>query len=218
MNARARRLKILRQYQKMTQEAFANSLGISKPLLCKLEAGNSPVQDKHVNDVSRIYSIDPKWLNGEYGEDEKPEPLLNERSKAQLDAKRKYTFYEYMKEHFTEDVIPLTVVFESILQMVDSKAIGEEYLAEYTGFLQELFPKLELICKMKARSYALPDDDSNDSAAVEELADALKEIIIRNMTGKNVSEKETSQDTADNAADSNTKKPEKSDSKKEEEA
>jgi transcriptional regulator with XRE-family HTH domain len=58
------RLKILRkEILRITQEAMADKLNISRSNLASIESGRIALTNRVINDICRIYDINEKWLN-----------------------------------------------------------------------------------------------------------------------------------------------------------
>lgn len=63
-----KRIKELRKELGLTQQAFANALGISKSAIEAYEYRNTTVSDRTVNDICRIFHVSENWLRTGKGE------------------------------------------------------------------------------------------------------------------------------------------------------
>jgi transcriptional regulator with XRE-family HTH domain len=58
------RIEALRKRLELTQEAFAMSVGMSRPSLANIEAGRQDVPLKFVVAISRVHGVTADWLLG----------------------------------------------------------------------------------------------------------------------------------------------------------
>lgn len=56
------RIKEIRKKNNMTQQEFANSLGISRPHLSKIETSKENASDSVIKLISKLYSVSYDWL------------------------------------------------------------------------------------------------------------------------------------------------------------
>ena len=63
------KLKSLRQSKNLTQEEFANTLGVSRVHVTSLESGRVKPTQLLLNCISLAYNIDKDWLVDEHNED-----------------------------------------------------------------------------------------------------------------------------------------------------
>lgn len=59
----AGRISRLRQFMKMTQEEFAEELGVSASSISSMERGTNPVSDTVLANLVNKYGVTLKWLN-----------------------------------------------------------------------------------------------------------------------------------------------------------
>lgn len=59
------KLKLLRQSKNLTQEEFANTLGVSRVHITSLESGRVKPTQLLLNCISLAYNIDKDWLTNE---------------------------------------------------------------------------------------------------------------------------------------------------------
>lgn len=62
------RIKEIRLAQGLTQEQFADKLGLSRNFITQLENGTKQPSERTLSDICRIYSINEKWLRSGDGE------------------------------------------------------------------------------------------------------------------------------------------------------
>lgn len=62
------RIKEIRLAQGLTQEQFADKLGLSRNFITQLENGTKQPSERTLSDICRIYSINEKWLRSGEGE------------------------------------------------------------------------------------------------------------------------------------------------------
>ena len=58
------RIKETRERMSMTQEAFALSIGMSRPSLANIEAGRQDVPLKFLIAINRVHNVSVDWLLG----------------------------------------------------------------------------------------------------------------------------------------------------------
>lgn len=61
------RIRDLRKtHLKLTQQAFADQLGLSQNFVWQIEKGERVPSDRTVSDICRVFNVNPEWLrNGE---------------------------------------------------------------------------------------------------------------------------------------------------------
>lgn len=62
------RIKEIRLALGLTQEQFADKLGLSRNFITQLESGSKQPSERTLSDICRIYSINEKWLRSGEGE------------------------------------------------------------------------------------------------------------------------------------------------------
>lgn len=62
------RIKEIRLALGLTQEQFADKLGLSRNFITQLENGSKQPSERTLSDICRIYSINEKWLRSGEGE------------------------------------------------------------------------------------------------------------------------------------------------------
>lgn len=62
------RIKQIRAAKKETQASFAAALGLSRNYIALLEAGERVPSDRTIQDICRVYGVDPVWLRTGVGE------------------------------------------------------------------------------------------------------------------------------------------------------
>lgn len=65
MNNRIRKIRVTAG---MTQVEFASKLGLTKNFISLLENGNREPSDRTINDICRIFDVNPIWLRTGVGE------------------------------------------------------------------------------------------------------------------------------------------------------
>lgn len=58
----------IRKSHKLSQQAFADSIGVSRNFLNRYENGNREISDRTVADICRVYGISEEWLRTGEGE------------------------------------------------------------------------------------------------------------------------------------------------------
>lgn len=76
------RIKEVRTTKKLTQDAFAADLNISKNYVWMIEKGEREPGDRTIKDICRIYGVNEEWLRT--GEGEMMRPLEREEEIAKL--------------------------------------------------------------------------------------------------------------------------------------
>lgn len=62
------RIKTIRLSCELTQEHFADKLGLSRNFITQLENGTKQPSDRTISDICRIFSINEKWLRTGVGD------------------------------------------------------------------------------------------------------------------------------------------------------
>lgn len=62
------RIKKIRKSLKMTQEEFANVLGLSRNFISQVESGTKKPSTRTKNDICREFNVSEKWLKTGYGD------------------------------------------------------------------------------------------------------------------------------------------------------
>lgn len=62
------RIKILRKALKLTQQAFAESLGVSRDTIANVEGGRIEIKDIFILSICREFNVNEKWLRTGEGE------------------------------------------------------------------------------------------------------------------------------------------------------
>lgn len=62
------RIKQVRTNAKLTQTEFADKLGLTKNYISLVENGNREPSERTVNDICRIFNVNPVWLRTGAGE------------------------------------------------------------------------------------------------------------------------------------------------------
>lgn len=62
------RIKMVRSSAKMTQSEFADKLGLTKNYISLVENGNRDPSERTLNDICRIFAVNPEWLRTGEGE------------------------------------------------------------------------------------------------------------------------------------------------------
>ena len=75
------RIKMLRQHLGLSQQAFADKLGVSAKTIVRYETGQSSPTEKTLRLIEQTFSVNPSWLREGKGEMFKPKP-----QEVQLDA------------------------------------------------------------------------------------------------------------------------------------
>ena len=70
------RIKLIREgadeKKKLSQQEFANSLGLSRNMIAQVEMGTRILSDRSIKDICRIYNVNEEWLKNGTGEMYKP--------------------------------------------------------------------------------------------------------------------------------------------------
>ena len=70
------RIKLIREgadeKKKLSQQEFANSLGLSRNMIAQVEMGTRILSDRSIRDICRIYKVNEEWLKNGTGEMYKP--------------------------------------------------------------------------------------------------------------------------------------------------
>lgn len=62
------RIKQIRNYKKITQDDFADIIGLSKNFISLIETGNRTPSDRTISDICRVFNISETWLRTGEGE------------------------------------------------------------------------------------------------------------------------------------------------------
>lgn len=62
------RIKILRKTLKLTQQAFAESLGVSRDTIANVEGGRIEIKDIFILSICREFNVNENWLRTGEGE------------------------------------------------------------------------------------------------------------------------------------------------------
>ena len=70
------RIKLIREgadeKKKLSQQEFANSLGLSRNMIAQVEMGTRILSDRSIRDICRIYKVNEDWLRTGNGEMKQP--------------------------------------------------------------------------------------------------------------------------------------------------
>ena len=70
------RIKLIREgayeKKKLSQQEFANSLGLSRNMIAQVEMGTRILSDRSIRDICRIYKVNEEWLRTGNGEMKQP--------------------------------------------------------------------------------------------------------------------------------------------------
>lgn len=74
------RVKQIRQYLGLSQEAFGNALGVTKTAICGIESGRRGLTEQMAKAICREFNVSYDWLKDGEGEmlDAVPETLVDE--------------------------------------------------------------------------------------------------------------------------------------------
>lgn len=74
------RVKQIRQYLDLSQEAFGNALGVTKTAICGIESGRRGLTEQMVKAICREFNVNYDWLKDGEGDmfDAVPETLVDE--------------------------------------------------------------------------------------------------------------------------------------------
>lgn len=74
------RVKQIRQYLNLSQEAFGNTLGVTKTAICGIESGRRGLTEQMAKAICREFNVNYDWLKDGEGEmfDAVPETLIDE--------------------------------------------------------------------------------------------------------------------------------------------
>ena len=56
------RIKMIRQYENLTQSQFADKIGLSRNYVAMIEIGQRDPSDRTISDICRIFNVNPEWL------------------------------------------------------------------------------------------------------------------------------------------------------------
>lgn len=62
------RIKTIRQSANLTQAQFAEKIGLSRNFVAMIEIGQREPSERTLNDICRIFGVDPVWLRTGEGE------------------------------------------------------------------------------------------------------------------------------------------------------
>lgn len=62
------RIKEIRKDNNVNQEAFAESLGLSRNMVAQVETSKAIFSDRTIRDICRIYNVNEDWLRNGSGE------------------------------------------------------------------------------------------------------------------------------------------------------
>ena len=99
------RIREIRTFKKMTQEQFAEKLGLKRNTIATYETGVKPVSDRTISDICRVFDINEAWLR------EGVEPMFKEKDGQ---------FSEYLSEieesddKFIKDLITVYMELDDI--------------------------------------------------------------------------------------------------------
>lgn len=99
------RIREIRTFKKMTQEQFAEKLGLKRNTIATYETGAKPVSDRTISDICRVFDINEAWLR------EGVEPMFKEKDGQ---------FSEYLSEieesddKFIKDLITVYMELDDI--------------------------------------------------------------------------------------------------------
>lgn len=66
------RIKEVRKAQKITQQAFADAIGLKRNTIANYEIGNVDPSDRTISDICREFDVNEEWLRTGAGEMFKP--------------------------------------------------------------------------------------------------------------------------------------------------
>lgn len=73
-----KRISEIRNNENLSQEKFADKLGLSRNFIAQLETGKKNPSDRTINDICRIFNINKDWLR--YGTGEMKMPVTDKLS------------------------------------------------------------------------------------------------------------------------------------------
>ncbi len=79
------RIALIRKKENCNQDAFAESLGLTKNFISLIETGKREPSDRTIKDICRIYNINEDWLRTGQGEMYLPQSRETEIAKFTLD-------------------------------------------------------------------------------------------------------------------------------------
>jgi transcriptional regulator with XRE-family HTH domain len=63
------RIAFVRKHQKLSQQEFADRLGLTKNFISLLETGGRTPSERTLSDICEKFSVDPTWLRTGFGDD-----------------------------------------------------------------------------------------------------------------------------------------------------
>lgn len=77
------RIKFLRKHLNLTQQEFADRLGVRRGTIASYEAGSAP-SSRTISDICRVFGVDELWLRTGEGEMFRAAPLSDPNASAFL--------------------------------------------------------------------------------------------------------------------------------------
>jgi transcriptional regulator with XRE-family HTH domain len=131
------RLKMIREYKKMSQADFAKLLGMGQSTLAMMEVGKRDILDRHIKTICSICHVNEEWLRHGIGK------MINEDSN---------TLIEQLTDKYDLDVIDCKIL-ESYLNLTQPKRkVIKEYLQSLVGVFDSEFSK-EIEIEREVESY-----------------------------------------------------------------
>ena len=97
------RIKLIREgadeKKKLSQQEFANSLGLSRNMIAQVEMGTRILSDRSIRDSCRIYKVNEEWLKNGTG------PMYKPRSDNEIIAKFVNDVMESRSDDFRKRLI-----------------------------------------------------------------------------------------------------------------
>ena len=102
------RIKEIRLAHDLTQEQFANKLGLSRNFITQLENGTKQPSERTISDICRIFSINEKWLRTGEG-------------KMKLELTKNQEIAQFLNDVMAEDDEDFKKSFVEVLAKLDEK-------------------------------------------------------------------------------------------------
>lgn len=147
------RLKKLRKTLDLTQQAFADKIGMKQNTIAQYEMGRTTPSDAIIFSICREFGVNEDWLRYGTGEmflnTDKDFAARIDRIMAGEDENRKNLF-KAMLELSDEDILALKHLFDKALEVAQSSKINVDDIPDTPEELEKKFPPVDIDLKDNA--------------------------------------------------------------------
>lgn len=102
------RIKLLRKSLGLTQDDFANKVGLSRNFIAQIEIGTKQPSDRTISDICRVFAINEQWLRTGEGQ-------------MHLNLTKNQEIAQFLNDVMEEDDTDFKKKFVNVLAKLDEK-------------------------------------------------------------------------------------------------